>query len=259
MKIRVPLLLIFCFIYNFSFACSFATESFCSTTEIRADDLVVTGIISEVDDDGIDLEVIRVLRGVEDRTTIRIWDGTDFDCNGFFSMAAADIGQLTDTVVIILPQIDSLENTWEILGDYRRPDPYSYFSTLVVTDGNLNGFIWGVPGMPDPLVSFPYNQFIENYEEYLDCSFTLDTEDVLELGNITVTNPMRDRISLHSTQKLRMAAIHLIDLQGRVHLNADVNQSYYWHDNTDHLPSGVYFLRIQEANFPPRIFKLVKP
>lgn len=259
MKIRLPLLCVFCLIYNFSLACSFATESFCSALQLLPDDLVVAGVISDIDMDGINLEVIQVLRGVEDRTNIRIWDGTDFDCNGFFSMAAADIGEANDTVVIILPMIDSLENTWEILGDYRRPDPYIYHPALKVENGVLNGFIWGLVGMPDPIVSFPYENFIDNYETNDDCDFTLNTDYVQELTEFTITNPIRNRISLHSGHRLQSAEIQLIDLQGRVHLHAEVNQSYYWQTDADHLPSGVYLLRIQEANVPPRVFKLVKP
>ncbi len=260
MNYQLPfLLLFFTFVYNISFACSFKQEPFCVTLDKRVDDLVVAGIISAVDDDGINLEVLEVLRGEEDRTNIRIWDGTDFDCNGLFSMAAADLGNISDTIVIILPLIDSLENSWEVIGDYRRPDPYVTATSLFVQDGNVNGFIWGLLGGDENLFIFPYDKFVANFLETSDCSITLDAEEIFQLGNISVTNPMRDRISLHSTEKLRMANLYLVDLQGQVHLSAQVNQSYYWQENTDQLPSGVYFLRVQEANYPPRVFKLIKP
>src|SRR5687767_15182108 len=50
---------------------------------------------------------------------------SDFDCNGIWSMSASDIGGLYDTIVIILPKIIDIENEWDIIGDFRRPNPRS--------------------------------------------------------------------------------------------------------------------------------------
>ena len=98
--------------------------------------------------DGIDLEVIDILAGSESRDTIHIWDGTDWDCNGLFSMAASDLGGLNDSIIVILPLIGSIENTWDVLGDYRRPDYFEYIPELRITNGVVIGYITGPAEFP---------------------------------------------------------------------------------------------------------------
>lgn len=124
-------------------ACSWIPVPFCETSNARPSDAVISGRIINVDMDGIDLEVIDVLRGEEDREIIRIWDGTDWDCNGLFSMAAADLGSVDDSIIVVLPLIDTIENTWDVLGDYRRPDYYEHQTELRITNGVVHGAITG--------------------------------------------------------------------------------------------------------------------
>ena len=61
-------------------ACSFYPYSFCHVNSNIAfsEHLVVMGEIVSIDEDGIDLEVIDVLRGEESKSIIRIWDGSGF-------------------------------------------------------------------------------------------------------------------------------------------------------------------------------------
>ena len=84
-------------------ACSWIPTSFCETSNDRPDDVVISGKIIGVDDDGIDVAVIHVLKGTESSEVIRIWDGTDFDCNGLFSMAASALGDVDDTIIVVMP------------------------------------------------------------------------------------------------------------------------------------------------------------
>jgi len=258
MKNRLLSTLVFCLFHHLSFSCSFAPASFCHTIDLRPDDLIVAGYITSEDSTGINLEIIKVLRGTEDRLNIRIWDGTDFDCNGFFSMAAEDIGNVNDTVVLILPLIDSLENSWDVIGDYLRPDPYFTATSLHLIDGNLEGYLHGISGQPDPLTSFPYEEFIEGFIDEGDCSLILDIEQVADLAQVKFRNPINDRIFLSSTEVISEAELTLIDLQGRVVLRSEIRNSAHWEGNTESLTSGVYFLRVQKPNLPPRVFKLIK-
>lgn len=135
-------------------ACSWIPIPFCGTSNARPDDVVLSGKIVNVDMDGIELEVIDVFAGSESRDTIRIWDGTDWDCNGLFSMAASDLGGVHDSIVVILPLIGTIENTWDVLGDYRRPDYFEYEPYLRISDGLVIGYINGPPG--SPMYEMPY-------------------------------------------------------------------------------------------------------
>lgn len=160
-------------------ACSWVPSSFCETSNDRPDDVVISGKIIGVDDDGIDVEVIHVLRGTESSEVIRIWDGTDFDCNGLFSMAASALGDVDDTIIVVMPLITEIENTWDVLGDYRRPNYFGAITELRVTNGLIGGYIWG-PAMT-PVYQMPYLHLITNWNEGPDaCSVFLSVDGVLE-------------------------------------------------------------------------------
>jgi len=99
------------------------------------------------------LLVIDVFRGNEQRDTITIWDGTDFDCNGIFPMDAqglalghyyGDTTLIGDSIIVVMPKIGSLENTWDVQGDYRRPDYFGYEPNLYIKNDTVRGYISGL-------------------------------------------------------------------------------------------------------------------
>jgi len=94
------------------------------------------------------MKVIEVLRGEESSTTIRIWDGTDFDCNGIRSMAASTIGAEEEVYIIALETITEIENSWDVIGDYRRPMHYGRTPELKVDGEIVTGFISGIDSAP---------------------------------------------------------------------------------------------------------------
>lgn len=160
-------------------ACSWIPTSFCETSNDRPEDVVISGKVIGVDDDGIDVEVLHVLQGTESREVIRIWDGTDFDCNGLFSMAASALGDVDDTIIVVMPLITEIENTWDVLGDYRRPNYFGASTELRVTNGMIGGYIWG-PAMT-PVYQMPYLHLISNWNEGPDaCSVFLSVDGVQE-------------------------------------------------------------------------------
>jgi hypothetical protein len=161
-------------------ACSWIPLSFCATSNARPDDVVISGRIVNADQDGIDLEVIDVLKGVETRQSIRIWDGTDFDCNGPFSMAAIDLGGLDDTIIVVLPLITALENTWDVLGDYRRPDYFGYTPELTVANGLVHGFTSGPYWSPTWVM--PYQDLVSSWGHDADACVTLSVEAAQEVA-----------------------------------------------------------------------------
>jgi hypothetical protein len=73
---------------------------------------------------------------------------------------ASQIGNVGDTILIILSKIDSLENVWDILGDYRMPEWFCYEYKLTYSNGTLNGIINGY---------YPYYYLgYYNYDEFVN-------------------------------------------------------------------------------------------
>ena len=97
-KLYYSLFVLFSFLQA-GICCSVVPISFCESSERFDSSVILSGVILSEDIDGIDLEVMEVFRGLEMRSTIRIWDGTDFDCNGGWSMSASDLGEVGDSLV----------------------------------------------------------------------------------------------------------------------------------------------------------------
>ncbi len=150
-----------------SYSCSWSWPSFCTTINSYQDAgtnfVIVSGIVTAADEDGVDLEVLEVLAGTENRSTIRIWDGTDFDCNGLHSMAAADFLRLNNRVVVLLPVIDVIENSWDQIGDYRMPSPWGSSPILSVVADEVTGFIVGQTYSDNIITELPYDIFINEF------------------------------------------------------------------------------------------------
>lgn len=244
---------------NFAFSCSFIPQSFCKTSEVFEESIIVSGVINSVDDDGINFEILQLLRGDETRSNIRIWDGTDFDCNGPFPMNAARLGNLNDTLILILPKIDSIENTWDIINDYRTPNFYLYAPGLKVEKNTVTGFISGDFLAPPEfnLLSFDYPAFINSWFEIGNCSKIVNTKETdTGIGIVVLSpNPANDFIKLESNENLSRFNIKIFNQLG--------NEVFSMKNLNDHseipianLPKGVYYLFVEEKNLKISFVKL---
>lgn len=247
-------LLAFCFYFSCTqilMSCTFIPSTFCVTANSLAEHLIVSGTVVGVDVDGIDLEVIDLIRGEESNTTIRVWDGTDFDCNGPFSMAGASFVNMGDEIVLILPEIDSLENSWDVLGDYRWPNVYITTTLLQIQDDQVVGLIAGnVPAPPENnVLSFPYNEFVESFIENNDCSqITSTNEAVINANKINVfPNPAANDITISSEVTRDFKQLKIMDHQGNeVFTFRDIQSSSKIPIGS--LSPGLYFLFVDESN-----------
>jgi len=187
------------------FACSYSNGSFCATVDYRKTDVVLMGKIVSSDSNGIKLKVIDVLKGTETRTEIRVWDGTDFDCNGTVSMQASELGSLLDYIVIVLPKISNIENSWDVVGDYRRPGYLQYTPKLVLKNGILKGLIagddWATVGnrfVRNALMETDYEKFKSAWQTHSTCGGILSSLSTPTLKNdFTFQNPITSNISLN--------------------------------------------------------------
>ena len=108
---------------------------FCTAVDDYPEGSVFVGRITEQNQDGLQLDLIEVLRGDQSLTTVQVWDGTDIDCNGLFFMNTQQYGEPGDTVICLVETIDTIANSWEVLGDYRRPSSLNHGTFLRVTEG----------------------------------------------------------------------------------------------------------------------------
>lgn len=259
MKPLLPFLLFALLTYQVG-ACTFSPVSFCQGQLIDDVDLLISGKITATDNNGIDLEILTLFRGTEDRTLIRIWSGTDIDCNGLFSMAATDLGEVGDTLILSLPRIAAIENEWDVIGDYRRPEYFSSISELRVTNGTVRGFIAGVPGAPPGIniTSFNYEAFVAAWIDQGDCTTIVNTDSPVEqVTEIKYHNPVKNELQLLFTDWPQVATVALYAPQNGQLLfreerpnNTVIDLSAY--------PSGIYILRIQFRNGQQQIAKVLK-
>jgi len=242
---------------NFVLACSFDVESFCGTSMKDLNDLTVAGYITSVDVDGINFEILQILHGDETKTNIRIWDGTDFNCNGPFSMAASDFGDINDTLILILPQIDSLENRWDVLGDYRRPNNYWESPLLKVKENVVTGYISGFP-LASSISSYDYDAFITDWSINGNCSgLSSIGEPENRVDLIVSPNPASNFVRLVSNENLNSLNVKIFNQVGK-----EVMSEQNFNGNSDisvaDLPQGVYYLLVEEEYFKPSFVRFVK-
>jgi len=249
MKKTLLVISIICIQLQLALACTFVPNAFCFAVNNPDTDLVVSGYITAVDTDGINIEVIQIISGVETRTNLRVWDGTDFDCNGNHSMAASDFGVVNDTIILILPQIDSMENIWDEIGDYRRPENYENTTFLMVKNNVVNGFLSGdIFNTVGALTEFDYDLFIEYWLEDNGCDRITDTETPLWQRNLKVyPNPTSNSINLTADRDFGSFRLELIDIYGDV-ARIEICDKDCRNVPMQHLASGMYVLRIRKEN-----------
>jgi len=234
-------------------ACTTFPSSFCGTLHVFQDNLIISGQIVSKDTDGIDVMVINLLRGEETRDTIRIWDGTDYIwCMDTTSLAAGLLGDIGDTLLMNLPMIDSMENTWDVIGDYRRPDILDFWHTLRVTDGIIHGFIRGSTLAPPEFrqLSANYVEFIENWDEFEECTNGLvDVEEVeQENYQVTYTNPVNNFLRIHINSLTTInEVLEVYTFNGQLLKSVAIRSNEISFDFSDY-PRGLYLLKIGTDN-----------
>ena len=260
-KNNLFLTLLAIFISLSSIACTIVPETFCSSIQLQPDYNIISGKIVGVDQDGITVEVFNVIRGEELRDTIRVWDGTDFDCNGIWSMAASDIGSVSDTIIISLPKIFEKENEWDVIDDYRRPDPYSYTSELRVKDGLANGFLSGLAGAPASynVYSFDYNLLVESLSAGLMCSDFISAIELAILQKaISYSNPVSTDLILNVTEPYNDLSLSIYALNGKIVKQVAFDSNTQLNVSLELLSSSVYILEFKVGDRIVMLDKLIK-
>lgn len=152
------IIIIFIFIFFSSYlskACTFITE-FCLEALLVADKSIVVGTINNSTPNSVDLDIISVLHGTVNNNSITIWDGGILECNGFWTNYANDLGSIGDTVLCLIQSITSIENPWDIIGEYRRPTLYTGF---IVYTNFSNGGLFEYTYTLDEVLNMDINNY----------------------------------------------------------------------------------------------------
>lgn len=241
-------------------ACSFIPESFCETMNQFSDYNILAGTIIAIDDTGIDFEVMEVVRGTENRAVVRIWDGTDFDCNGPWSMSADDIGSVGESYVLILPLIEEQENAWDVIGDYRRLHPYAYETDLYLEDGVAYGLIEGFAFAPPEMnvMEVELQTMIDALVDTGECDGFVSTEDVLQKTHIQVPNPFSETLEVQFAGDYAEMQLRVYTITGQVLYHGVLLAHDVLELPTQHWQGGLYVLELVADNRLVERKKLIK-
>lgn len=259
-KVMKKLLLI-CFLHFICtlkfFGCTYIPTSFCATSETFSENLIIYGKIIAVSSNGIDFEIIDVLRGSESKSVIRIWDGEDFDCNGNWSMAASGLGKVNDTLVLILPKIADKKNEWEVIGDYRRPDFFGYTPNLKVANGIISGLISGNITASYIEEKTNYENFKNSWTTNQNCSSIILVTENYNLNEkvkiITLQNH-KFRVIANNNVKYKIAVFNVFGLK------IDSEEFFIREVEIDlsNKSKGIYFISLMGENNNRKTIKILK-
>jgi hypothetical protein len=176
------------------FSCTCDREPYCLNIKNGTgyQDIILGSILS-FDSISLQLLVEKVYRGNESRDTITIWADTTYygfpTC--FIPMGTHIIGPVGGRIVINLLYLDSstVQHSWDVIGDYRRPDWCGYTNELTIANdsvyGYINGTPWFVPCCNPPwflIEKMAFSRFDSLWSTgNLDCSgITVGLEDQIQ-------------------------------------------------------------------------------
>jgi hypothetical protein len=221
-----------------SFSCSVALTSFCELSHLHPDHNIIKGTIIDSIPRGIRLKVLSVIRGIELRDTVIIWDGTDIECNGPFSQAASLMGNAGDTILTVMAPADTIREPWQVLGDYVRPYFFGTTPELKIENDTLKGFISGGAGAPAPyqVWRLHFDDFITYWNSHSSSCNTLVGIEEKEVLNATLfPNPANQFLTIEGIDE--EVNIKFYSAQGAVLLSSAFRNHQV---DISSLPQGVY-------------------
>jgi len=217
------------------FPCSFVKVSLVATKAKYPNSLTALVSIETVSNQYSDLNILDIIEGDENKTIMRVWDDKDFECNGTWSMGTENLGNQGDTLLVILPKIDSIINPWEVIGDYRMGHLYAYTVFIQIKGGE--GYYSG-KNIPWGLYSY------EQLKAWaVSSTAVINMKNAKPTNNISITHtPFTNQVSIAFPQGTTTYSLHIYNTSGElVKAFEDVSESVTW--NTEGQGRGVYYLK----------------
>lgn len=237
-----------------AFSCSDVPYSFCSRAQFSPNQNIIRGKIIDSIPNGIRLKVISVLRGSETRDTVTIWNASDFICMDTTRMSASLLGDIGDTIIGILPMVDSVREQWQVVGDYVcPPDPWALTERILkIENDTVKGFISGHEFAPPPynVLEMNYSDFISYWNSHGSTCHTLSVGISEEKDNQLMISPNLSFTSFTlqlSSPPTAQTYFQLYDALGRQVKHEEITSTITT-IHRDNLPGGIYFWQLQAGN-----------
>lgn len=253
----ILVILIFSISSKYSFSCQPKYSPFCVGEYLYAESYVFSGIVIDKDSLSVTLKILDVLRGNEIKDTIKIWSDGYWDCNGAIDMSVDNYASVGDTILTRVPKIDSLVHSWDVLGDYRRPDWFFNRCTYHIINDSIAGL---TSNTDSPLYgAIDYTDFKEIwFENDSSCNKkTTDFKKNLEPQDININpNPTSGSLIIHcETSKIN--TIRIFDIFGREIYLEEKEPRYYKNIDISLFSNGLYYVKIH-SEFGTVIKKIIK-
>jgi hypothetical protein len=225
-------------------ACSGYPVPFCRVHFTRPNDLVVKGKITAMGSQSLQLTVHEVLSGSETRQVLTIWDGKDFDCNGNVPMNVSGMGNVGDTILAIIPIIKSIQNSWDVIGDYSRPHYLFSFPVLKIVKDTLRGLINNPTSNSSSgtwVDKMKYTEFKTFWSQNQgDCSMLMGIQ---ELGGSKAPMIFQDGFNVHIyPQGSGSHRISLVSIEGKTMTEVVETSEVIF--NLERYPAGMYLISV---------------
>ena len=229
-------------------ACDPVFLSFCSVAEeAYPEEPIFLARVIDSNEMFREVELIEVLRGNEERPTIRVWNSDTLFCNGPFTQLAAEYGEVGDTVLGLFKLKKELDGSDVPLGDYYKPSVLSGLVALPVKNDSIKGLILDEQTYSELKLS----EFLQtNSEEWSACQNIEHAINGMDEKGINIyPNPMKNKLFIeltgesHSPRK--SPELNLFSINGNLLINSSNVNGYL--DVSNLLP-GIYFLEINTEN-----------
>lgn len=135
----------------------------------------------------------------------------------------------------------------------------SHLQEIIDQNGTIDFVIYGCKSnlICSTLVSIPVNEFMAAKNSPIKRSTEADNDDALDANTIRLMpNPANTHVNISSNAELLQ--IEVLDMNGKVLLEEYVHSTRQTDLNIEHLESGLYIVKISDANADIHYLKLIK-
>lgn len=223
-------------------ACDVATSSFCYVSEDAfPESPIFLARVVEAGSDWRDIQILEVLRGEEERETVRIWDGPTAWCNGPFFAPASAYGSVGDSIICIA-NLKVETDTFSVpLNDYYHTPVLEAIVSMKIQNGLINTLIFE----SSTSIQMPYVEFLNADNNWSQCMGSAQAVEEVEEEEILIfPNPASDFIEIENGQKAIRSTV-IYSSSGDV-LEVILGQ----HNSVDisDMPNGLLLIKVEQIN-----------
>ncbi|MBL4708603.1 MAG: T9SS type A sorting domain-containing protein [Flavobacteriales bacterium] len=271
---RLSILLLVLFSqYQAANACSCnGVHSFCQVNFYEANWNSFIGKIIRHDSLFTEFEILNNLRGTETRDTILIWDnpmsGNGTTCFWDIKADSRNLGMLGDTILIVLPRIDSLppSSTYGVIGDYIKPSELCSSPLLPIKNKLITGHLISIPAGFITQDTMHLDSFKLNYNangRAMDCDIAVGLNKINLSKTVKLQlypNPTSNAINISTEESIK--SIQIFDLVGKeLFINKDKNfpnESKELSIDLSNINNGIYLVHIKLKNDLSTVRRVIK-